>query len=171
MQPANIYGTADPAEQRQILSGHETQFSVSQLISLAGILVMANGYGVFALSLRGRQAAPLIYGGAAAFVLADVSVALALLPAFSDPITFLASRLNSPLIAAFAWLTVAGFGFWGLIFLRERTSRWLGWITLGASALAAIGIVLNGAFVVELLYLVALVTGIVLALPRHPLTA
>jgi len=166
LSPPNLYQASDLNAQLQILAQHSTRFAASQVFSLAGILVVAAGYVLFALSLRGLQKPGLPYAGAAAFVLASIAVTIAVYPSLSDPAAFLESGLDTPWAVAFVWSTILGHILSGIVFLAGSFPRWLGYGTIGAAALAAVGIVLVDAAIVELLFILPLVVGIVLV--RRP---
>jgi hypothetical protein len=151
----------------QIVEDYRSQFTIAQIATVVGAAGMALGYLILTLHLQGDKTARLANFGAAAMLLATISLAILMVQGISDPRAYL--DRNSPegtalsiFDAGFAWLTIAGYLLYAIVFLRSDFPRWLAYFTLGFTILVLVMALFIETAAVELLFLMPLLVGIVL---------
>lgn len=165
--PPNLYQETDIDARMQIVEAYRSQFTNSQIASVVGGVGMALGYLLLTLHLQGDDTARLANFGAAAMLLGTISLAIYIVQGISDPRAYLdrAARESSGLLIyleGYAWLTIAGYLLYGIVFLRGDFPRWLAYFTLGFTILVLVVALFIETAAVELLFLMPLVVGIVL---------
>ena len=167
LTPPRLYQERDIDVRMQIVEDYQSQFTITQVATVISMTGMAVGYLLLTLHLQGDETARLANFGAAAMLLGTISAAIYMLQGISDPRAFLdvAARESSGLLIyleGFAYLTIAGYLFYGIVFLRGDFPRWLAYTTLGITTLVLVVVLFIEIFAVELLFLMPLVVGIAL---------
>lgn len=165
--PPNLYQERDIEVRMQIVEDYRSQFNFTQIATAVGMAGMAAGYLLLTLHLQGDETARWANFGAAAMLLAAISLAILMLGGISNPHAYLDRNSTegttlSIYDAGFTWLTIAGYLLYGFVFLRGDFPRWLAYTTLGITTLVLIVALFIETAAVELLFLMPLVVGIVL---------
>lgn len=163
-----LYQETDIDVRLQIVEEGGSNFANSQIATIVVVAGIAVGYLLLTLHLQGDETARLANFGATAMLLGTISITIYLLLGISDPRAFLdrAARESAGLsiyLKASAWLTIAGYLLYGIVFLRGGFPRWLAYFTLGFTILVLVVVLFIEVFAVEaLLFLMPLIVGIVL---------
>jgi len=167
LTPPRLYQERDIDVRMQIVEDYRSQFNNAQIATVVGAAGLAVGYLLLTLHLQRDETAGFANFGAAAMLLATISLAILMLQGISDPRAYLArgSTEGSALsiyAEGYTWLTIAGYLLYGLVFLRGDFPRWLAYVTLGFTTLVLVVALFVEAAAVELLFLMPLVVGITL---------
>lgn len=165
--PPGLYQETDINLRMQIVDEHQSQFTISQVMSILAATGMALGYLILTLQLQRDGQARWANLGAAAMILATISLATYVLLTLADPRTYLDRALRessglSFIVDLFAWLTIAGYLLYGIVFLRGDFPKWLAYATLGITALVLVAVLFVETFAVEVLFVMPLIVGIAL---------
>ena len=164
----NLYQETDIDVRMQIVEQGGSNFTNAQIITIVAVAGMAVGYLLLTLHLQGEKTARLANFGAAAMIIAAISITIYLLIGISDPRAYLdrAARESSGIaiyLQGFAYLAIAGYLLYGVVFLRAGFPKWLAYFTLGFTTLVLFVVIFIEIFAVELLFfLMPLIVGIVL---------
>jgi hypothetical protein len=162
LSPPGIYGEPDIGARLETIAAHQTRWFASQAVSGLALALAPVGYVLLALHFR-QGGGGTLGAFAAGCILVGSLIGEVYLYRFAvDPGTYW--ERSSALLQAAVWLTIAGSFLFGLIFLQGGLPAWIGYITLLASASSAIVYLFANVpsfFLVSLLYLVAMLIGIV----------
>jgi hypothetical protein len=164
----NIYALSDPKEQLAVIAQHRTNWIVSNAGFGLGALATAVGFGLLSLRLRGGQAGWLNAVAAGAMLVGAFFWAFLVARRAIRPDEYF------PYSAASLWpgwiyygLTVLALAAYGFVFFEAGYAAWVGYVTLGFAGLLTVAAIAAGnALPPQILYLPALVIGIVMLVAR-----
>ena len=165
--PPNLYQEKDIDVRMQLVEDYRSEFNNAQIAAVVGATMMAVGFLALSLHLGGDQTARLANFGAAAMLLATISLVILKLGGISDARAYLdrSSMQGTSLLIfgyGYTWLTIAAYLLYGIVFLRADFPKWLAYFTLGFASLVLVVALFIETAAVELLFLMPLVVGIVL---------
>jgi hypothetical protein len=160
--PSEYYTAEDEEARQAILDANQSGWiATNWLWIVAGVVTAA---GLVLITLRDREL--LSMAGAGLFAVGSVFWVLYLyLRSLDSSVTY--DRLWME--AAFAWLTAGGLALLGIAFLRGAFPNWVGYVNVGYAILLTLVFLFFGTqmylfFAPQVVYLVALFTGIVAAI-------
>ncbi len=163
--PANVYEGKDIDARLQIVANNQSRWILSKVFDGLALVVPAFGFLFLTVYLWGRQSTWPLAIGVAAFILVALLGAVYVYRLTVDPGTYWQSSSPSPLAVAAVLSLSLGILLFGIAFLQGTFPNWLGYLSVGASVLGIVGLVVFSSaspfYVTADLYIVILVQGIV----------
>lgn len=166
-----VYREADIGRRAAIIAANGTRWIASQALFALGMLVPAAGFLLLSLSWGASQPGPLIFLGAAAFLIGAINGAYLIYRQTLDPAAFWEDTLPIPHIIGYLYiiLTLLGLVIYGITFIQGGFPDWIGYLMTGAGVVMLIAFLVlrgeGGFFLSVLIYLVTFIAGIVIAVP------
>jgi hypothetical protein len=135
--PKGIYQTQDLDERVRIIEDHKTRWYVSQSLIAISALLTAGGFFVLNIWLYG-MADPWPHTlGAGAMIIGAISGVIFVYRQTVDPLSTYQGAYGA-FESVYYWLAVGGLLLFGVAFLQAGLPTWLGYLTVGATAIYAI---------------------------------
>jgi hypothetical protein len=138
-----IYQTQDLDARAQMIEKQKTRWNVSQSLIAISVLLTAGGFFVLNMWLY-RMADPWPHTlGAGAMIIGAISGVIFVYRQTVDPLSTYQGAYGA-FESVYYWLAVGGLLFFGVAFLQAGLPTWLGYLTVGATAIYAIFFAASG---------------------------
>lgn len=132
-----IYGTQDFLQRVEIIRANEARWAVSQTLIAISLLLTAGGFFVLNTWLYGKADPWPFTLGAGAMIIGAISGVIFVYRQTVDPMGSYQGAYHA-FEFVYYWLSVGGLLLFGVAFLQAGLPTWLGYLTVGATAIYAI---------------------------------
>jgi hypothetical protein len=158
-----IYQTDDLNARVRMIENQKTRWNISQALIAVSALLTAAGFFVLNIWLYG-MADPWPHTlGAGAMIIGAISGVIFVYRQTVDPLSTYQGAYGA-FESVYYWLAVGGLLFFGVAFLQAGLPTWLGYLTVGSTAIYAIFLAASGVGFATpgLVFFLSLVIGIAL---------
>lgn len=158
-----IYQTHDLDERVEIIKASKPRWVISQALIAISALLTAGGFFVLNIWLYGRSDPWPYTLGAGAMIIGTISGVIFVYRQTADPLSSYQGAYRA-FEFVYYWLAVGGLLLFGIAFLQAGLPTWLGYLTVGASAIYAVFLAATdvGFATPGLVFVLSLVIGVVL---------